>query len=88
MSDETCTDGTERWECDRCGKKETEMDQLIPVEIPLTGEIWDLCDPCVDDFVRWVEAGTDRGDDREVRTDGGKSSSGTGRDQSDKEKVK
>lgn len=44
--------------CDRCG--ETNGGQmLIPVEIPITNETWDLCDPCVDEMVDWIEDGGD-----------------------------
>lgn len=43
--------------CQKCGKETDDM--LIPVEIPVTGEIWDLCDPCVDDLVDWIEGGDD-----------------------------
>ena len=44
----------ERYPCDRCGE-EFDSIELIPLEIPLTGENWDLCDPCMDDLVEWIE---------------------------------
>lgn len=52
------TDDYDPTVCDRCGDEPNGM--LIPVEIPITSETWDLCDPCVDDMVEWIE-----GDDHE-----------------------
>lgn len=54
------TDGppADPWTCDHCGDA-FERYNPIPVEIPLTGESWDMCDPCVDDMVDWIESGDD-----------------------------
>lgn len=44
-----------KWRCDRCGQKEGPNETLILVKIPVSGEEWDLCDPCVDEMVEWIE---------------------------------
>jgi len=34
------------------------MNPLIEVKVPLTGEYWMLCDPCIDDLDRFLNTGT------------------------------
>lgn len=57
MSDESAA---EVYHCAKCGEKEPAKEMLIPVEIPLTGEEWNLCELCTADMVDWIE-----GEDRE-----------------------
>jgi hypothetical protein len=47
MSDETCA---------KCGREMSSGEMLIPVEIRVTCEAWDMCESCVNDFVNWVES--------------------------------
>jgi len=47
------------YRCERCGRPESDVGRLIPLDIQITNETWDLCDPCIDAFEEWVEAGTD-----------------------------
>jgi len=49
-------------ECEKCGWEENEMESLIQVEVPLTGEYWMLCDGCIDELNRWVNSDTGRSD--------------------------
>lgn len=43
--------------CQKCGRETDPNEILIPVEIPVSQEAWDLCEGCVDDFVCWIESG-------------------------------
>jgi len=47
-------------ECEKCGWEENEMESLIQVEVPLTGEYWMLCDECIDELDRWVNSATEQ----------------------------
>jgi len=52
-------DGVEQYDCDKCGETKDSI-KLIAVEIPISTETWDLCDPCVDDLVRWIQSDTNQ----------------------------
>jgi hypothetical protein len=51
--------GTEGSKCHRCESEETDRNPLIEVKIPLTGESWLVCDPCINDMVDWLDTDTD-----------------------------
>lgn len=54
MSEQTSIDD-DRPTCENCGNVEDEENALIEVRIPLTGEYWMLCDPCIDAVKRFIE---------------------------------
>jgi hypothetical protein len=54
--DSQLSDGSE---CEKCGWEENEIESLIQVEVPLTGEYWMLCDGCIDKLNGWVNSGNE-----------------------------
>lgn len=53
------SDGEQR-ACYKCGKIGDDRNPLIEVSIDLTGEYWNLCDPCIDKMVDWLNTGGER----------------------------
>lgn len=43
--------------CERCGWEETTDENLIELKVPLTGENWYLCDPCISRVDQWIAGG-------------------------------